>query len=556
MSESVKYDQEMMRFISYLYLGIVIPMMLTMLYLFYRKRDRFPIKGRLASFSLAIGFGVVVYTLCVWCNNMFLADYPCSALFIHSVLGNAFITSMYGVRGIRLFYSFSLASERYTVQKQSEMVGPEIENSTSGLRPAGAETSVSDAGDAPVRKQLPASSSNRAALVSSLSENEIERLGLRNRWFMDHRKFFSFKSLMSYAFLYNVFWLVVLGIAWTIDPSDSKFRGECNWTTGNWLLTLQVAITISLMVVLALRLREVIDGFHLKEELRYTGIASVVLVILWLMIQLFIEDDSNPFPYHTISTNLIFLNVFVWSIIFPYYLVTRPATVSEVYSKNVLEGLSTLEGVLEDREARALFKKHLLMEFSIENMVFYDRVDEYREESRRLLSRVDEHKASDESKEELQVPLWAKALTVYEDCVQDGGAFEVNLPYRIRVKLVELFHPYAIPADQGSLVNYTIRRKRIERASAVDDRDREFHREMGERDYAIRIASMLDDGDLTPIDDTVFDGAQKSIFALMKRDSFQRFVRSEALSALINNRARQQQVGLQAQISNLNENAL
>jgi hypothetical protein len=55
-----------------------------------------------------------------------------------------------------------------------------------------------------------------------------------------------------------------------------------------------VALYVAVFIFFAVSLRLVVDGFKIKEELRFTGIVGAVAVIPWILFNLAFEDVFYP----------------------------------------------------------------------------------------------------------------------------------------------------------------------------------------------------------------------------------------------------------------------
>jgi len=151
------------------------------------------------------------------------------------------------------------------------------------------------------------------------------------------------------------------------------------------------------------------------------------------------------------------------------------------------QDLSTMEGLLADKNGLTSFKKFLTKEFSVENILFYEEIEEYRSKKKAGSTDLD---------------LVAEAQRIYAKYIITDSPFQVNLPdviiKNLEIALKELF--------SGNVTN-------------------------SERPEVLRSMSTSEGLQRQP--PTLFDRAQENIFKLMNSDSFPRYVRSDEYKTLL-----------------------
>jgi len=189
-----------------------------------------------------------------------------------------------------------------------------------------------------------------------------------------------------------------------------------------------------------------------------------------------------------IGMSIAFCASTVWPLYRSYF---APPAVDE--NGHVSHDLTTLQGVLSDRSGLSSFKKFLTKEFSVENILFYEEIEEYRKKKK-------------EGGDDLE--LIGEAQRIYAKYIIIDSPFQVNLPDAIvkelESKLKDIFSNAGKLPEALAPISFN----RLPQAepSALLPAQRE-----------------------TP---TIFDKAQENIFKLMSTDSFPRFFRSEEYAKL------------------------
>jgi len=253
---------------------------------------------------------------------------------------------------------------------------------------------------------------------------------------------------------------------------------------------------------MANKLRQVVDGFKIKEELRNTGIVAIVVFIPWIVFNnaksaKYVNDEVFPF-----STFFLLVGVSVTlglSTIWPLYLsYFAPPMIEDAYSSD----LSTLHGLLQDKVGLASFKQFLTKEFSVENILFYEEIEEYRAKKR--------HKS--------EIELLGDAQKIYAKYVISDSPFQVNLPDLITKDLEKQLKDIFSAAGSENAVNNS----KIETPSKT-----------GATVQTQRATVTANNPYMLNRDPpTIFDKAQENIFKLMNTDSFPRYARTDEYEAL------------------------
>jgi len=220
----------------------------------------------------------------------------------------------------------------------------------------------------------------------------------------------------------------------------------------------------------------VVDGFQIKNELKFTGVFAVIGIIPWLLFNEEYASQNSIFPYSTLSILVAIIGAFSASTLWPLYRsIYRPP---KIVTTEIPENLESLGALISTKEGFDSFRKFLTAEFSVENLLFFADIEDLR---RKIREGADINTIKSESKRLL------------EKYIDSDSPFQVNLADRI-------VHGIS------------------EKMKILEEEDR------------IDAPAKPDDDILTgkPIDfPTIFDEAQLSIFNLMDSDSFQRYKSSK-----------------------------
>jgi len=274
-------------------------------------------------------------------------------------------------------------------------------------------------------------------------------------------------------------------------------------------LTVIIFLYIIVFLGFAYGLRDVVDGFHIKEELKYTACTGIAAVVPWYIFN--ISDsvlkriNDNIFPFSTLALITAVAFAFFASTVWPLYRsIWQPPILEDL---NIPDSVTTLRGILSTPLGVDSFKRFLTKEFSVENILFYLECEDYRKKKISLM----------ESEAESMLQLVGEAQRIYAKYIGTDSPFQVNLPSLLvadlQANLKRLF-----TATKDSSADRTITGIRTgttspkASASSVD----------GASENDVSTSSYN-----TPAIPTVFDPAQKNIFHLMETDSCPRYFRSD-----------------------------
>lgn len=401
---------------------VFLPVQVIFTYKFWERRNIQPIKARMP--------GLVVLTDCVtflWIMQLGLqriaADsYPCLLNLWTGFIGTIVLFNTYVWRCWVLYFTFELTQERLLGTKKSEsrfIKNRKVISNTWGIKCMGTLTCIA---------LLPCG-------ILTATNQDIPNLAGD-----DCERYWGDNVLAAYMFCYVAFFL---GFTF--------------------------------------KLRQVVEGFRIKEELFVTALIAPFVFIPWFLFNSSFEDVNNDiFPFSTLCLVLGVVAQFTVSTIWPLWQSLTPPSMDAIVVAPA--DVNTLAGVLSTKKGVMTFKSFLTKEFSVENVLFYEEIEQYRGK-----------KASGEESEEVLV---MEAQRIYAKYIIPDAPFQVNLPQNIVKDL------------DGSVRNILAPNPEL------------YNMQPGE-------AEVNEIGYVAPATPTIFDASQKEIFKLMNTDSFPRYQRSE-----------------------------
>jgi len=239
---------------------------------------------------------------------------------------------------------------------------------------------------------------------------------------------------------------------------------------------------------MAFKLRQVVDGFKIKEELRLTGIVAICVCIPWIGFNNWAKRINNEvFPFSTffllVGVSVAFGLSTLWPLYRSYF---APPMIEDRFSRD----LDTLQGLLSDKEGLASFKQFLTKEFSVENILFYEEIEEYRAKKRH----------------QTEIQLLGDAQKIYAKYIITDSPFQVNLSDLITKDLEKQLKDIFSAAGADTGVKSESSSKNI---------------------IPLQPSAQPNPYMLNRDPPTIFDKAQENIFKLMNTDSFPRYARSD-----------------------------
>lgn len=471
---------------------IFLPIFLISLFIFWRRRHKYPIKAR-SPFLVVVSDLVLLCYLLLLCLQRIIHDYyPCIVNIWAGYVGTVVLFNTYLWRGWTLYFTFHL-----TQQKLMQL----------------------DEADAP--------------------------------YFIRHRHYVSTSFLMKVMITITILLLLPAAILTATHPTLLTQYGDgCNKVWGDTLLAIYVAIYVCIFCYLAWHLRGVADNFKIKTELKITGVTGIVAVIPWFIFNnVFEHTNSTVFPFSTLFLILCIVTAFVTSTIWPLYtsFVDKDAMRYETVETNT--AYHTLSGLLQSTSGVEAFMQFLTKEFSVENILFYFDVEQFRTLKKSL-----------PVNKESVLQCMGHERHIYAKYVQMNAPFQVILPAGM-VEEVERALVTSMRQMQEGKVNGTSQirgengyvsengkehsngiemSKASENDSVVmDDTSVTVHSSIhGKHKLMVPFhTSTLSSYDLTHTQSppTLFDAAQKYIYELMENDTWPRFIRSEIYERYVEN---------------------
>jgi hypothetical protein len=467
------------------------------------RRRRQPIKARrpwLYFITPIASICAVIFTS----FRYFVPSFPCGPYYILLHTANATCVVATLVRLAFMYYAFDLNSRSLDIQdrRRKEKNGGGTTMSIRGVstdesrtvavmenifseRPASPSLDSFSMTPVPTFQKKKAERSAKNPTEFSIDEiqMQVERLH-----FLKMRKRLTNKFL-AYAILCGTMVILIVEIIFFsvknflfYVPRNSN---ECVNSVGEILSFYSVVMFILLCIVLEFvrRVSKIDDTFKLSTEFKISQMSAIPFIICLIWVGIFNKSTVMQLvtAWVTVSFQCIFCTAFVAYVLYQTY---QPQFAEEsdlesitVNGKAVLPGsrasprgrqsvqeqggLEDFRVLVENSAGLEMFQQHLLKELSVENIMFWNSINEYK-----LLT----------SEEDNQVALKKKAMQLFRTYIPLGAPIQVNISYH-----------------QVS---------QIQQILGLD-----------ETKHEATLQELK----------TLFDVAQKEIFVLMARDSFQRF---------------------------------
>lgn len=271
------------------------------------------------------------------------------------------------------------------------------------------------------------STSEKCSLTSDLSTSFVSSEVHKCRWYLKNQHYASDAFLLKLYVSKTLFELAIVWSNLAANPSlatrmrsvDDVVCDEDGYTI--WCYMLVIFYNAALCIFAAMHFDEVADGFGLKLELKRMGFLGMVGIFVWVLLTLLVEDDHDTFPYSSMWLVVVAVGVTVNSGVYP---ICRSYKMHQMHIKSLKARLirnardrctADLLEWLSYAEARELFRRHLRLEFSVENLMFWEAVEEFR----------------NEFKDDCPERNWELARRLANRFMSESAPLQVNLQYTV-----------------------------------------------------------------------------------------------------------------------------
>mmetsp|Transcript_35082 Transcript_35082/g.68882 ORF Transcript_35082/g.68882 Transcript_35082/m.68882 type:complete len:460 (+) Transcript_35082:48-1427(+) len=323
-------------------------------------------------------------------------------------------------------------------------------------------------------------------------------------FFIRNRHYSSSPFLLKFLGSCTVALLLPCAILTSEYPSIRQAMGDrmCTWHDGKLLLALYGLLYFVVFCRFALSIRQIVDGFSIRQELKITGLLGLFAVPSWLLfnnVPTLKEINEEVFPVSTFCVIIAVTGVLCTSTVWPLYASLKGS--DPTTDLDIPENLSDLRSILSHDQGRDAFEQFLSKEFCVENLQFYMAVEDYRQ-----------FLMKNQDKRDKAAELSERAVSIYEKYILIDAPFQVNLPAAIFQDLQQTIKMRFLTGRRRT-VTQTVPRKSLSSNSKKIQN------------------SLLEKKEVKT--DTVFDAAQGEIYKLMERDSVPRFINSDTYRKLV-----------------------
>lgn len=254
-------------------------------------------------------------------------------------------------------------------------------------------------------------------------------------WYLEHKHWGSDRFMFKWFGVKGAIeWLLLMSPVFTTNGRifTEQMTDQCWCPSIQWaLLAFQVIVGYHAIILLyaAWRFTKTSDGFYIKNEFKYVALVCLIGFPLWNALG-FLPENNTVFPFSALLAILVTLGVFTASAAYPLWisrksvvrrhLSSQSASVSSQYgprsTKQTRTGMANnaLYNFLMDTEhGMQEFSEHLQREFSIENLMFWNAIEQYRS-------------AFDEDQPEANLKL---ARDIELRYIDDSSLLQVNLNF-------------------------------------------------------------------------------------------------------------------------------
>lgn len=438
------------------FLVLFLPVAVPTLIWFYLRQDVQPIKARSPDMVVIADVILITFVVVLCVQRIFDEDYPCWLNVWQQFIGIILLLNVYVIRCWILYFNYN-----HTQWLLSNNRG---------------FTRLTDHQDDDDSKD-----------VVDEARHDLEQ---QEQDFFFRYKKFTDMTWLSRAMVVVLIILLIPAIIITAADEDIRTTSgdeDCDKKWADIVLVVYVCVYVAIFSFFAIKMRQVVDGFKIKEELRFTGVICIVGLIPWFLFNTVFEDvNIDTFPFSTLIVLIITCAALIASTGWPLYRsIYKPPNLQF----HIPDDISSLESLLGDEKGFQSFKEFLTREFSVENLLFWDDVRQFRAEKAKGINPLNEHQM---------------ARNIYSKYIISGASFEVNLPGNIVDDL-----------EKKLKAEYTKSRSHL----SVEER---------KESHAYSSADSL-----TGAVQTVFDAAEHNIFKLMETDSYQRYITSDLYADLV-----------------------
>lgn len=509
--------------------GLALACNVALMALYWRRRFFFPIKGRLPKLCLLSSVFLNVYLVWLAVQRATADDYPCAITFFHAHSMTGLTVSAFFLRLWVLHFAYNATNQ---------MLGSKpVVRANWHARTAAVRGSIISNPDMAEGADLPLAvvASKSASASSTASAGDLD-------WYLRNRHRVSAPYLLRvFLFVFLLQNVAPVALIIALPNARSVSLRDCEdyviYSDATFLLAFIIYIAILLAFAFRLkRFRD--DGFSIKRELRLVATVLGGGLIVWVVLdrapglKSFSRDE---FALQTLWLVIVVASLSAVVIGFPLWLSYRQERdgAREVDSlghellvpeDNTLNAhVRALRNMLKVPAAIDALQKFLASEFSLENILFWEEVELFRdlyardsEDSRLSRTRGSDNaegskvRSADsilsENSQGSRLSIELAAHRIYDKYIAPGAPCEVNLAFDITE---------AVRARLGLPPSAQPRRESLELTGVA---------------VAPHDAELKVDANIAP---DVFDAAQHAILVLIANDSFRRFQTSPAYHDLV-----------------------
>lgn len=279
-------------------------------------------------------------------------------------------------------------------------------------------------------------------------------------WYNSHRHMSRSAYLLKRFVVLELFICIAMFIVVVTNDKLDAVRSELTHCVSDVVGLNEAYIGFLLLVTMviiwfAVALRNCNDGFNVKTELFICAMCALVGAVFYALF-------GTEYPYQPLDGNTVAFVLFVISTGYPVFRTYVQPPITQPPKE-----VESVEKLIAFPEGFASFKSHLVCEFSVENILFWQAVEQYRDFC-----------AEVEAKKLGPVPRYRRSRQIFRKYVKIGSNLEINVSSNVSAAVKKV-----LDCDEKSV-------------------------------------------DMSKVTPYIFDHAQQEILGLMQTDSFPRYLAS------------------------------
>ncbi|MES1913969.1 MAG: hypothetical protein MHM6MM_006110 [Cercozoa sp. M6MM] len=335
--------------------AIVLPLMLLGAKLFHSRRRAAFIRARQPKLVLIIVFVLMLWTLFLSLQRIYSEVFPCWLTLWGGYLGVILLLNLFMVRGAALYINFNLTRRMLEDEERAR-----------------------------ARNRHERLAERASVLSLSGFQDTTDKIKVRKSWWRLHAKLLRGSRLGLVCLVMTVLLTIPATVVTATSETLRTFKGDgclLYWEGSALALSLFVGVYALFFLVLARRMNSFSEAFKLKQELALCGLVGVLFLPPWYVLN----------NFETVNDSLVDVDTFPWSTfvllvgVFAVYFIIVPLPLWRSYQKppeltlETPDAIKDYSSMMQSDRARTVFGLFLQEQFAVENILFWQAVQDLRD---------------------------------------------------------------------------------------------------------------------------------------------------------------------------------